>query len=543
MITKTKISVMAVVLLGAASCVFVSCGKGSNIKKILRNDATTASMNWLERIEENGINYEWKGSTLLGEAIKAGRVDMVEALIKDDADVNRPALYADIFGIGQRYGIPPLLLATFIKDAASRILLEIRAPQDVVNDICILLIDAGAQIKTEDLDFIFFALGNLDEDVFKTALSKYNSKMLDYSLHGKEEYEKGRFPFNNIFSDERFESQKEMLAQLCKKGIQFGFFDIHKALEYYLSPGLYTYGNQFLRDIIEYMSNQKGFTLISVAPYNFDEHNPLFINPLDLVINKIYTYKDGNNLISTSPNYYFYFVDLFGSKGLKATPYDWSIKNISSSGTLPLFMDIIAARINQEIKHRNPNNYSYSRAEQDAEVHILWNPERIITAFDLLNKYDALYHTHGYREGGNNLDDSYPPDYLYKTLTTRYNGVFQYNDLFEPYYPVFEWLEKNGYIKDGVKEYLVYEDGLDRDKFFSSYNRRIRDKGITANDRNDPSGVTIEFVRRKANEGDWGFKNMVLPEAEEIIRGERKGFSDEVQDFLYDRGLGTNLKY
>jgi hypothetical protein len=534
-----KRSIITILVFLTFAFSFLSCGNDSNIKKILREDATTGSMNWLEMIEENGVNFEWDGSTLLGEAIKAGRVDMVEALIKDKVDVNRPALYVNY--IGQTIGLPPLLITA--AGVADAYIFGINIPKKEADIIRYLLLKAGANVKTDLYDSLLIAMYNFDEASFDVALPKYNKDMLDYSSYGKTELESGRTPFGSVFPDMQFDGQKTMLQKLMNKGIQFGFYDIQKALEMYLNPNLDTYADEFLEDVIEYMANQSSLSLISGEPHYPNEGDTLYMNPLDLAISQIYAKReristspmnDINSIASTFPMLYEDIVELFGDKGLRATPYRWSIGGYPFSGTLPLFLDIIAERIKQEVVNRNTDD-RYSEDERNAEVYKYWTPEKIISAFESLNEYDALYL---YLENTVNhgLKYAYPPDYLYG----KSNIPASYTDLFEPYYPVFEWLEKNGYLRYGVKEYLTYEDGLSRSEFFSTYQRRIRDKNTIANDPNDPRAITLEDL---LSFKFYGAEDVIIEEAQEIIRGERTGFSDDVRKILIQNFWTTNLKY
>jgi hypothetical protein len=282
------------------------------------------------------------------------------------------------------------------------------------------------------------------------------------------------------------------------------------------------------------MANQSTINFISEEPDNFNENNPQYINPLDLAISRIFEYQEGYNITTTAPIFYSLVVDLFGNSGLRATPYNWSINEHSNSGTLSLFLRIIARRIDQEIKNRNPNDYRYSSEEQNAEVYEDWTPDNIIKAFKFLSNYDALYHS---REDtvNNGLNYGYPPDYLYSQISQNKST---YNDLFEPYYPVFEWLEENGYLKYGIKEYLTYENGLSMSEFFSTYQRRILDKNTIPNDPTDPRAISIDSLRLMM--AMYGF---VIEEAKEIIAGTRKGYSNDVRQILSSRGISTNLKY
>jgi hypothetical protein len=518
----------------------LNCGKASNTSKILRNDSTEASMYWLTLIEKNGVNYEWEGSTLLGEAIKAGRVDLVNALIKDKADVNRPALYDSTYGV--TVGIPPLALASGT-GAVNHYLLGTNISPEESSMMTVLLIKAGADVRIDYFDVLISALKSLDEAVFDIALPKYDNKMLDFSFYGKKENDAGLTPFSAVQNDMQFEDQKPMLENLMKKKIQFGFYDIQKAIEMYLNPNFYTYGDIFLYKVLTYMANQKNINVLTEKSNYSHDNNPQLVNPFDIAITSIYRMPIGKDIFSTLPGEYIDLVELFGKQGLQATPYEWSIGSSSSSGTLPMFLRIIASKIAQEIKHRNPENYSFLGEEQNAEVYAGWTPENIIEAFEILSEYGALYHSLDDSPRDRKLNYAYPLDYFYgQILEISNRGRLPYDDLFEPYYSVFEWLEKNGFISNGAKEFLAYEDGLSMRDFFSSYDIRIRDRNTVSNDRYDQYGTTISAIESMAK-SDGVFSNFILPEAREIIAGTRKGFSNDVRGLLMSKGFSSNLKY
>jgi hypothetical protein len=523
-----------------------SCGKVSNTRKILRNDATEASMNWLALIEEYGVNYEWDGTTLLGEAIKVGRVDLVEALIKDKVDVNRPALYNSSWGF--TIGILPLALAGATSGADQYLIGTNISPVES-SMISVMLIKAGANVRTNQFDILISSLRSLDETAFNAALPKYDSNMLDFSFYGEKENKSGLTPFSAVHFDMQFEMQKPMLENLMKRNVQFGFYDIQKAIVMFLDPNKDTYGDAFLYEVLNYMANQRNLNFLKEEPSSFNENNLRYINPLDIAIDSIYQVSLGYDKISTLPNLYFDMIELFGEKGLRATPYEWSISEYNSFGTLPLFLRIIATKIAQEIKHRNPDNYSFYKSEElNAEVLIEWSPTEIIKAFEILSKYGALYHSlenssySGPISTLIGLNDNYPPDYLYKQVLRSGRGYFPYNDLVEPYYPVFEWLKNNGYLSYGVKEYLVYENGLSIDDFFPRYEFLVEERSITPNDRYAQYGIRMSSIEAIAG-SNFNFRNYVLPQAREIIVGTRIGFTRNVRDIIRRESYSPNLLY
>jgi hypothetical protein len=517
------------VILGMVLSTFIGCGKGSHISKILRKDATEASVNWLTLIKENGVNYEWDGSTLLGESIKAGRIDMVEALIKDKVDVKRPSMY---YGNNGVLPLQQTLQSMKIgNDSMFDFLVNTNVSQadnEQLSSIALLLIKAGAPVKYDNFNAILYAMAHINSTLFDGLLPKYSKEMLDYSFYGNDEYQAGYPPFNNIYSDERFEAQMPLIEKLMKKGIKFGFYDIKNALEMYLSPQLYTYGNDSLFRVLAYMAKQDGINILLEEPDEISENNPIWINPLDLAIKGVYKTTSNNDIISTSPEIYLTTVKLFGDAGLRANPYNWSIKGDSSTGTLSMFMRIIAAKIDQEIIHRNPYGNWYTEAELNAKVYELWTAQSIISAFEVLSKYDALYFSINPPLRSDD-DEPYPPAYLRKRMT-KGGTKLPFNDLFEPYYPVFDWLANNGYLTFGKKDYLVYEDGLTVSEFFSTYDERLEEKNTIPNDFD--SGINIDRLRRIASGTGGSLQSVVLEEAEEIISGKRKGISNEARIIL-----------
>ena len=540
---KTRILLFTTVLFLTAVITLLGCGEASNTKKILRNDATSGSIAWLELIEKNGVNVEWDGSTLLGEAIKAGRVDIVEALIKDKVDVNRPAFYINI--LGQSVGIPPLYLASST-GAFDKYFFEINLSPEESSKIMVSLIKAGANVRADNFDIILLALRNVDRAAFDAALPKYNSGMLDFSSFGMEEFDAGRSPFAMVYNDSRFEEQKPMLQELMNKKIQFGFYDIQKAINLFLNPQLDTYGDDFLFTVLTYMADQNGFNLLSEEPDNFNEYNPYYINPLDIATASIYFYTSEYNVIPTDPSLYYWLITLFGKKGLIATPYRWGLNHTSSYGTIPIIMNIIARKIQHEIMKINPYGYGYSPAQLNASVCEDWNIESIIMIFERLSEYGALYNSQE-EANINGLNLAYPPDYLFNQVFSaqgfpRSNNI-PYGEIFKPYFPVFEWLRENGYLTYGMKQYLEYEGGLSVEEFFAGYNRRIEAKITTPNDRYAQYGITFTAVEEMARR-DPVFSSIILPEAREIIAGDRIGFSREVNDLLRAKGFASgNLLY
>jgi hypothetical protein len=451
---------------------FAGCGKNRHISKILREEATEGSMMWLELIKEYGVNSEWDGSTLLGEAIKAGRVDMVEALIKDKADVNRPASYLSFFGTS--VGIPPLQLASSRGGAADALLLGLKAPPEQSSQIRVLLLKAGAQVKTERFDVILAALNQADEETFNAALPKYNKKMLDFSAYGKEEYEAGLPPFNNIHDDERFEEQKPMLEKLLKKGIQFGFYDISKALDMYLNPEQTAYGDEFLYKILVYMAKQDGFNLIAEEPSSFNEDNPQYISPLDLAIHSIEYDRDTNT--STDPALYIQVIKTFGTKNLSVTTYEWWRSGLNSNypymGTLTMLLNIISQKINTEASNRARYQASVTNGrefEPNAIPFAEWTPEMIVEAIGALDSYGALYHSR------NSDSETDPFSYFCGKIVSRTvygKPVLPDIDIIQPYYQVFDKLRKTGYIAYGIKSPFVYEGANSAEEYFTNYGLR-----------------------------------------------------------------------
>jgi hypothetical protein len=449
---------------------FSGCGKYSNTVKILENDATEGSMNWKSLILENGINYQWGDSTLLGEAIKAGRIDLVEALIKDSVDVKRPSIYLTL--LGTTIGFFPLQQAAMYTTGsiADRLMgLGSTAPRENLTQIAVLLIKDGAPVKYENFDVLQYAISSGDNDFFKAALSKYTKDMLDYSGYTGDDANKTAFTGFPV--DENFDSQKPMLDSLMKKGIQFGFYDIAKAIKLYTSPESKQYLSPNVLAVIEYMAKQDTIQFIYEQPEQFSEDNPQMVSPFDLAIGSIYY----TGKTATEPDAYINMVRLFGDTSPNVCPYYWRVEgNFESDGPLVTFFHIIASKINNEGAHRrelafveraNQDRYpgqSLIEAKPFEDVFQNWDAKTIIDAFETLNKYNALYFQRRW-------DNKMPLDAFCDQISNQGDM-----DLVRPYYPVFDWLAKNGYNMYGIKDYLVYGDSNDAADFFSKLHGKTR---------------------------------------------------------------------
>jgi hypothetical protein len=540
--------ILTVVAFSGVLFAIAGCGKNSHINKILRDDATEGSMNWLEVIKEYGVNYEWDGTTLLGAAIKAGRVDMVEALIKDKADVNRPALSLSLFGVN--VGIPPLQLASS-SGAADAIMLGKKAQSEQSSQIRVLLIKAGAQVKTEMFDAILGALYQVDDATFDAALPKYNKQMLDFSSYRKNEYEKGFPPFNSVHDDARFESQKPMLEKLMKKGVKFGFYDIKKALEMYMNPNLPTYGDEFLYEILAYMAKQDGINFIEEEPNNFDEQNPYYISAFDLAIHGMVI--DSSNFTATDMELYIKVVKLFGEQVRQVAPYEWSIKGFNSgypnSGTLHPFLNIIA----QKIKNEQSNRDNYKQFVEGREKGLFmgqefkpkpepyenWTPETITEAVDTLSRYGALYHS----PRNETVDD--PLAYFCRKISAKnIHGapILPEIDIIEPYFKVFDKLASTGYSASGTQSPFVYEDANDASEYFANYEEREYAKMPVWGDSDK---IDYEYLKRffsSSKNYSSGYE-WILEEINDVHSGKRKGLSESAGRIISMLGLVSPLLY
>lgn len=510
---------------------FVGCGKNRHINKILREEATEESMIWFELIKEYGVNYEWDGSTLLGEAIKAGRVDMVEALIKDGVDVKRPSIYLTMFGT--TIGFSPLQQAAMYTTGsiADRLMgVGSTAPRENLAQIAVLLIKSGVPVKYENFDVLQYAISSGDNDFFEAALSKYTKDMLDYSGYTGDNAK--NTAFSGFPVDENFDRQKSMLNKLMQKGIQFGFYDIAKAIKLYTDPASKQYLNPNVLEVIEYMAKQDTIQSVYEQPKQFSEDNPYMVSPFDLAIGSIYIDNTGKN--ATEPDAYINTVSLFGATSPNVFPYYWEVDGgFKSEGPFVIFLNIMVSKINNEGVYRRDVAFAeqanQNRASGQALVEVKpfanifqgWNAETIITAFETLSKYNALYYQ--------NQNNKTPLDDFCAQITNQGDM-----DLIRPYYAVFDWLAQNGYNIYGTKDYLVYEDSKDAEDFFSNYHTRALWKNTPLNNPDDPNAIPLSDLRRRAN-GDYRW-NSVYKEALEILDGKKPGFSESSRELIARNG-------
>nr|AGS53798.1 hypothetical protein [uncultured bacterium contig00039] len=496
----------------------LSCGKNSHINKILKNDATEASMNWLTLINRNGINYEWDGSTLLGEAIKAGRVDMVAALIKDKVDVKRPSMY---YG---RNGVLPLQQAIQSMKIGNNSMYDFLVNTDIssasnekLTEIAILLIKAGAPIKYENFDSILYALAHGNTSLFNTLLPKYNKEMLDYSYYGKEEYESGYIPLNNISNNEFFEIQKPLLERLMDKGIMFGFYDTFKALEMYLDPESYSYGSDFAYQLLSYIAKQDMISTLKEETYDDYIMNFLYISVLDLALQKS----------TANPSLYINAIKLFGNKNISVAPYNWGIPRLMyGRGTLTKILDIMIQNIKQEV-----SNKSYPTGSRPIPF-VEWTPAKIVEVISVLNSYNALYHSII------NESEQNPLSYFCNAVGTknlRRETVLPDIDFIEPYYPVFDELHKTGYIAFGKQLPINYENATTAAEYFSTYKERemVKSPIWGMSNRINYSVLRQELTaasRRGASDANW-----ILEEIDDISAGKRRGLSHWAGEIILGR--------
>jgi hypothetical protein len=536
-VKKTVSLVLAAVVFFMILFICISCGKGAHISKILREDASEASMNWLFLIKEYGVNYVWDDSTLLGEAIKAGRVDMVKALIKDGVDVKRPSTYFTMFGT--TIGFLPLQQAAIhtTGSIADRLMgIGSTAPIENLAQIAVLLIKNGAPVKYENFDVLQYAISSGDNDFFEAALSKYTKDMLDYSGYTGDNAK--NTAFSGFSVDENFDRQKSMLDRLRKKNIQFGFYDIAKAIKLYTDPESKQYLNPSVLELIEYMAKQDKIQYIYEQPEQFSEDNPHMVSAFDLAIGSIYIAYTGKT--ATEPDAYINTISLFGDISPDVFPYYWEVEgDFRSRGPIAVFFDIMASKINNEGKHRirvasaeqANQNRSHGEAlievEPFADIFQEWNAETIINAFEALSKYNALYYQ--------NNNDKKPLDDFCDRITNQEDM-----DLVKPYYSVFDWLVQHGYNIYGTKNYLVYEDSNGAEDFFLNYHTRALWKNTPLNNPNDPEAIPLSYLKRMAN-GNYMW-NSIYKEALEILDGKIPGFSESSREWISRSGSYLDSK-
>jgi hypothetical protein len=279
---------------------FAGCGKYSRTVKILEKDATEGSMNWRNLIREYGINYKWGDSTLLGQAIKANRIDLVQTLIKDGADVNRE-VYGNMNAI-QYYTL--LLTALYFGS-------------DINTQIPVLLIKQGA--SSRDVGLFFAKLFNESKEknsneaclqIFKEVIKICTKEQLDWSNDlsicviyddsFSEDYTRGW-----SYSSDTLPIRQIILEGLMEKGVKFSYYDIANAIEAYASSDTYPESLDIIKRVIEH--DVKTYEGIYVTQNASGEEEGLF----DIAVRSLnLRYLDGTN-----PERFLEILDLLKDNG------------------------------------------------------------------------------------------------------------------------------------------------------------------------------------------------------------------------------------
>jgi hypothetical protein len=297
---KAVSSILVIVVSCTVLFAFVGCGKYSRTVKILEEDATEGSMNWRDLIREYGINYKWDNSTLLGQAIKANRIDLVQALIKDGADANR-AVFGNMNAI-QYYTL--LLTALYYGSDSS-------------TQIPALLIKQGA--SSHDVGLFFAKLFNESKEknsneaclqIFKETIKVCKKEQLDWSndfsisvfYDGSfsELYTRG-----STFSSDTLPTRQIILESLMQKGVKFSYYDIANAIKEYVSSDTYPESLDIIKRVIEH--DLKTYEGIYVTKNDSGEEEGLF----DIGVRSL----NLQNIDGTNPERYLEILDLLKENG------------------------------------------------------------------------------------------------------------------------------------------------------------------------------------------------------------------------------------
>jgi hypothetical protein len=487
----------------------VGCGKYPHISKILKEEATETSVFWLELIKENGINFNIDGYTLLGVALQNNRIDMVEALIKDKVDVNRPAINEAL----------PLGLSIH------------RALKSYNNQSSKLLVDAGANLKTDQFDSIFYAVHNVDIELFNILLPKYSKSMLDYSksLERSGIIQRLDSPYAN---DENYEIQLGMIEDLMANGIKFSWWDVVDALHIYLDPeNISVKEEEIMERIIAESAKEFKDTTSDIYNYGASEAN---INLFDIASVGIQTKSIGlNNSISTSPDKYMNLLNIFISAGYKITPEAWQFSGGGSSkGTINKIANILYKKM---VDDNSRITYSWSR--DYVKEYDNWTSDKIIDVLNILHNADALYaaplNTANYNTG------------LETLVLTNEILIFRgkkYIDVITPYLSIYKWFTENGYFGDDLQGEIDDPESF-RKFLVSCYIKNSNEELYVP--RGDPSvqwseaymanrQISIAQIKELADSGR--IPSFVLEEAQEILDGERVGLSRDAGEYLGSYG-------
>jgi len=159
----------SIVLIVFFSCFLFACGKAPNTVKVLRGLNNAVANYWIDLVQKNGVNYvDYDGESIIAIALEAENIELLQATIKDGADLHRE--YKNSHG-NERF---PL---TFLIPLTDRVY-----NKDTRWDMVEMLLNAGTILRNETADFLLGAwqVGNLEfVEALLPAYKKQN--LLDYS--------------------------------------------------------------------------------------------------------------------------------------------------------------------------------------------------------------------------------------------------------------------------------------------------------------------------------------------------------------------------
>lgn len=174
---KKTISFLMTILLCVAILSFISCGKAPHTVKVLKGMNNATTLYWAENLQKYGIDYaDYDGATILGLALDAKNEELLEAIIKDKADLNK--IFINEYG-NERY---PLSSVTIIN-------MPMYIPKENFTMIKMLL-DGGASLtlwsnNTPFYNMLFECIQEVSEGdtepVFDLFLPYYTKELLNYA--------------------------------------------------------------------------------------------------------------------------------------------------------------------------------------------------------------------------------------------------------------------------------------------------------------------------------------------------------------------------
>jgi len=193
------------------SCFLFACGKAPNTVKVLRRLNNAAANYWIDLVQEHGVNYvDYDGESIIEIALEAMNIELLQATIKDGADLYRE--YNDSDG-RKIYPLQFYLHNLNGSDTANR---DFNTPQKV--ELIKTIVDAGTELQFlyygSNILFRTLYWGNVELfDVILPGFTK--QKLLDYSDY---EYPENLLP--SITYAMSNEEGSSMLSKLAEAGMK-----------------------------------------------------------------------------------------------------------------------------------------------------------------------------------------------------------------------------------------------------------------------------------------------------------------------------------